>query len=120
MTGRVINNLIEIRQGDSFPINLELRDAETDKPKNLTGASLQMQVRDKDGNIKFSLYGSEVDAKKGKIALLLTPIQTNIPVGDYVTDIQLLTSDGSVNTIFPADVNQVAIFRITPQVTTGV
>lgn len=119
MTGRIVNNLIEIRQGDSFPINFELSDADTGKPKDLTGAALQMQVRDKDGNLKFSLYGSEVDSKKGKMALLLTPIQTSIPVGDYVADIQLTTNDGSVNTIFPADVNQVAIFRITSQVTTG-
>ena len=39
------------------------------------------------------------------------------PVGNYKTDIQLELPDGGVNTIFPADVNKIGVFRITPQVT---
>lgn len=119
MTGRVYNNLIEVRQGDSFPLNFELKNSKTKKPIDLRSAILQMQVRDKDGNLKFSLYGSDVDAEHGKMALLISPVQTSIPVGDYVTDIQLTTNDGLVNTIFPSNVSQVGIFRVTAQVTTG-
>ena len=118
MTGRVINNLIEVRQGDSFPLNLEIKRG--CKPVNLTGAVLLMQVRDSDNNtLVWSLSGTPVDVINGKMALLITPTQTNIPVGDYVTDIQVTTSDGSVNTIFPANVNQIATFRVTRQVTEG-
>ena len=117
MTGRIIKNLIEVRQGDSFPINLQI--SKNNKPVDLTGFSLLMQVRDKDNNLMFAIKGTEVEATNGKIALLITPEQTKIAVGDYYTDIQLTGADGSVNTIFPANVNQVATFRITPQVTEG-
>lgn len=117
MSGKVINNLIEIRQGDSFAMNFQIKNK--CQPVDLTGAVMIMQVRDENNNLMFTLTGTDVDVKNGKIALLFTPTQTSIPVGDYVTDIQITTSDGSVNTIFPADVNQIGTFRITEQVTTG-
>ena len=118
MTGRIINNLIEVRQGDSFPINIQVKRG--CKPVDLTGATILMQVRDENNSVMFTLSGTAVDVVNGKMALLLSPTETNIPVGDYVTDIQLTTSDGSINTIFPANVNQIATFRITEQVTQGV
>lgn len=117
MTGRIINNLIEVRQGDSLIINIAVKNKSI--PVDLTGAVLLMQVRDNNNNLMFSLNGTPVDIKQGKMALLLTPSQTGIAVGDYNTDIELTTADGSVNTIFPANVNQIATFRITEQVTTG-
>ena len=117
MTGRIVNNLIEVRQGDSYPINIQVKRG--CKPVNLTGATMLMQVRDENNNIMFSLTGTEVDSVNGRMVLLLSPTQTSIPVGDYVTDIQITGSDGSVNTIFPANVNQIATFRITQQVTQG-
>lgn len=117
MSGKVINNLIEIRQGDSFAMNFQIKNK--CQPVDLTGAEMLMHVRDMDGNLMFALSGTPVDVKSGKMALLFTPTQTSIPVGDYNTDIQITTSDGNVNTIFPADVNQIGTFRITEQVTTG-
>ena len=117
MSGTIIGNVITVRQGDSFVINLSIR--HECKPVDLTGAELLMQVRDSENNIMFELSGTAVDVKNGKMALLLSPEQTGIAVGDYVTDIQLTTSDGSVNTIFPANVNQIGKFRITEQVTQG-
>ena len=116
MSGTINNNLITVRQGDSFALNFEIKD-KCGKPVNLTGATLLMQARDDGGNVMFSLTGTAVDALKGKIALLLTPTQTNIAVGDYKTDIQLTGADGSVNTIWPANVNQIGTLRITEQVT---
>lgn len=117
MSGRIVNNLIEVRQGDSFAINFEIK--KKCKPVDLTGATLLMQVRDSNNNLVFAVNGTDVDIKNGKMALLLTPTQTSAQVGDYNTDIQLTTADGSVNTIFPANVNQIATFRVTEQVTTG-
>ena len=118
MTGRIVNNLIEVRQGDSFAINIQVK--QKCKPVNLTGATMLMQVRNQDTNaLVFSVTGTPVDVVNGKMALLLTPTQTSATVGDYNTDIQITTADGNVNTIFPANVNQVATFRITEQVTTG-
>lgn len=115
MTGTVQNNIITVRQGDSFALNFELR--EKCKPVNLTGASMLMQVRDENDNLKFALAGTAVDVVNGKMALLFTPAQTSLPVGDYNTDIQVTLQDGSVNTIFPANVNQIGVFRVTEQIT---
>ncbi len=116
MTGIIQNNLIAVRQGDSFAINFIVED-DCCKPVNLTGAQLLMQVRDANGTLKFQITGTSVDVLKGKVALLFTPLETGINVGDYVTDIQLTLADGSVNTIWPANINQVGTFRITEQVT---
>lgn len=115
MTGKVINNVIEVRQGDSFVLNFFMRTG--GQPVDLSGARLKMQVRDDDGNLVFEINGTGVDAKQGKMALVLTPEQTKNPVGNYKTDIQLAGADGSVNTIFPANVGQTGIFIITEQVT---
>ncbi len=115
MTGYVQNNLIAVRQGDSFTINFELK--EKCKPVDLTGAEILMQVRDESGNLMFSVSGTPVDAVNGKMAILLTPLQTKINVGDYNTDIQVTLQDGSVNTIFPSNVNQIGVFRVTEQIT---
>lgn len=117
MTGTVQNNIITVRQGDSFMLNLEIKDGCA--PVDLTGATLLMQVRDKEsGNLVFAVSGTAVDALNGKIALIITPdMTTTAALGDYVTDIQLTGADGSVNTIFPSDVNKIGTFRITAQVT---
>ena len=118
MTGRIVNNLIEVRQGDSLAINFAIKTG-CCKPVNLTGSTTLMQVRDDSNNLIFSVTGTLVDALNGKVAIILTPTQTSAPVGEYKTDIQVTLADGSVNTIFPANVNQIATFRITEQVTTG-
>jgi hypothetical protein len=115
MTGRISNNLIEVRQGDSFTLDFEIK--EGCKPVDLIGARLLMQVKDEGGNVIFSKEGDAVDVVNGKMAIVLTPKETSKPVGEYYTDIQLTTADGSVNTIFPANVSDIATFRITGQVT---
>jgi hypothetical protein len=118
MTGRIVNNLIEVRQGDSFTINIAVKD-KCGKPINLTGANVLMQVRDSGNNLIFSVTQTPVDVLKGKVALMITPTMTASPVGEYNTDIQLTLADGTVDTLYPRNVNDVATFRITPQVTTG-
>lgn len=119
MTGKVKPNLIEVRQGDSFAINISVHDG-CGKPIDLTGATLLMQVRNATTKeLVFSVSGTDVDILNGKMVLLLTPTETSNDLGDYITDIQLTTADGSVNTIFPADINKIATFRITEQVTQG-
>lgn len=117
MSGTIQNNLITVRQGDSFAIFICVRDK--CKPVDLTGASLLMQVRDAGGNLVFQVVGTSDDAVHGKMSLLITPAETSAAVGDYKTDIQLTTADGNINTIWPANVNTVGTFRITPQVTEG-
>lgn len=116
MTGRVVNNLIEVRQGDSFVIDFQLK--ERGKPVDVSNSNLVMQVKDSGGNVMFTCIAQHVDDKCGKMLLNITPTMTGLAVGDYLTDIQLVDGDGSVNTIFPANVNAVGTFRVTEQITT--
>lgn len=116
MTGMINSNLISVRQGDSFTINLALNSG--CQQMDLTGYEGLMQVRDKENNaIIFSCIAEPVDVLHGKIAFVLTPAMTNVDVGDYVCDMQITSPTGEVHTIYPADVNRVATFRITKQVT---
>lgn len=116
MSGRITPTMIEVRQGDSFAINVAVQNNNT--AADLTSATVVMQVREKDsGNVVFSVNGTAVDVLHGKMALLITPTETAAPVGDYITDIQVTFANGEVHTIYPANINQVATFRITPQVT---
>jgi hypothetical protein len=116
MTGVINKNLISVRQGDSFTINLALNNR--CQPMDLTGYVGLMQVRQKDNNeVVFSCFAEPVDMLQGKIAFVLTPVMTSIDEGDYVCDIQITSPVGEVHTIYPADVNKVATFRITRQVT---
>lgn len=115
MSGRIINNLIEVRQGDSFNIMLQV--SSKGKPADLSDSTIRMQVRNEQNEMMFELLGKIADEENGKLVLSITPEQSNIEIGDYKCDIQLETADGSVNTIFPLNVNQIGVFRITPQVT---
>lgn len=120
MTGRILQNgnVIEVRQGDSFSIKLKFHRG--NDSIDLTNAKLEMQVRNMEDNmLKFSVLGTPIEAQEGLMAILLTPEETKLDVGEYRTDIQLTTSDGQVNTIFPSDVNKIGIFRVTEQVTNG-
>lgn len=118
MTGRILQNgnVIEVRQGDSFTIRMNI--TKNNSRIDFTDAKINMQVRGfEDNTLKFDILANTIDAGKGQFALVLTPTHTSLPVGDYKTDIQLTTNDGSINTIFPADVNKVGVLRITEQVT---
>jgi hypothetical protein len=115
MSGKIQNNIITVRQGDSFALNLQINDE--NGPVDLSGAELSMQVRNSDDLLMFEVQGTTVSSEEGKMVILLTPGQTNIAVGEYKCDIQLLGSDGSVNTIFPANINQIGAFIVTEQVT---
>jgi len=115
MSGKINNNIITVRQGDSFALNLQICDERG--PIDLTNSELIMQVRNANDELMFEILGTAVDIEKGKSVILLTPQQTNIAVGQYKCDIQLTTSDGSVNTVFPADINKIGVFVVTEQVT---
>lgn len=115
MVGRVVNNLIEVRQGDSFDIVLHVI---TDKGENmdLDGSTFKMQVRNDNDAVVFEKKG-DVTPSDALVRFALTPSETDKDVGDYVTDIQWTDKYGRVNTIFPQDINKVGVFRITRQVT---
>ena len=115
MTGRIINNLIEVRQGDSFNIVLHFRNSQGAKI-DLENSKFEMQVRDNDEHVIFSKEG-DITISDASVCFALAPEDTNKNIGKYKTDIQWTDKYGHVNTVFPQDVNKIGIFRITPQVT---
>ena len=117
MTGRMVKNLIEVRQGDSFVIVVHLLQNGTNI--DLSDSVGRMQVRKNTGQLVWELEASVISAEDGQILFEITPELSNIDVGDYQCDIQLEMPDNSINTIFPTNVNQVGTFRITKQITKG-
>lgn len=115
MSGRIVNNLIEVRQGDSFALMLRIH--ENGRPADLSSTVARMQVRNQQNQKMLDIKGDIIDESNGIIVLSITPQHSRIGVGDYKCDIEIETDDGSVNTIFPLNVNQTGVFRITPQVT---
>lgn len=115
MVGTITNKGITIRQGDSFPLKLYFKDEHG--PKDITGSTVLMQVRNSNNVLVISKEGVIENAEQGEVLLSLEPNDTNIELGDYVTDIQITDKNGNVNTIYPQNVNSVAFFRITAQVT---
>ena len=118
MVGRIRPNAIEVKKGDNFTINLQLKGA--NGFINLTDASLKMQVRTKaDGDVVLTKQGIIDDAAKGKASLCLEPKDTKSlqAGGDYVTDIQMTFGNGEVHTIFPANLSTQAAFIVSPDVT---
>lgn len=115
MSGALHPNGITVRRGDSFTINLHFKDENGDM--DLTGAKIKMHVAKEDGNVVLQKEGDISDAINGLAAIDLKPEETDIPEGDYLTDIQIKMANGQIHTIFPQNINSLAYFKITPQVT---
>ena len=115
MAGVILPNMIIVRKGDSFDIVLQFRT--DDKPWDLTDCTVKMTVRNNEEKVLFGKSGEIFDISGGKVRLKLLPEDTNITPGDYKTDIQIRLKNGDVHTVYPGDVNKVAVFRITPEVT---
>lgn len=111
--------MILVRKGDSFDIVLQLRhDNVSGSPAmDLTDCEVKMTVKTNDNTVLFTKIAEIFEPLAGKARLKLTPADTNRAVGDYKTDIQIKLKTGDIHTIYPGDVNKIAVFRITPEVT---
>ena len=116
MSGRMHKNLIEIRQGDTFIIVLHLMKLNCQNV-DLSHSIARMQVRNNEGQLVWELLSEPIKSDNDDMILHITPTLSNIAVGEYQCDIQLEMDDGSINTIWPANVNQIGTLRITKQVT---
>ncbi len=106
---------ITIRRGDSFDILMNFKAG--NKNFDLTECQLKMTVRDSDNNELFSKEGEIISAAAGTARIKLTPAETDANPGNYQTDIQIIFKNGDVHTIYPQNVNAVAYFKLTPEVT---
>lgn len=117
MAGYMTPSGIVVRQGDTFDILLQFR-AGKGKEIDISGWRIKMSVYDQTGKkLQFTKEGEVFDALSGKARIELKPEDTGIEVGDYITDIQVITDQQDIHTIFPQDINRVAVFRVTGQVT---
>lgn len=119
MAGVILPFMIVVRKGDSFDIVLQLHhdNAVGNPPMDLTDCEVKMTVKNQSDRVLFTKTGEIFEPLSGKVRIKLTPEETNTEVGDYVTDIQIRLKTGDIHTIYPGDVNKVAVFRITPEVT---
>lgn len=116
MSGRILKNMIEVRQGDSFSICFNIH--REDELVRVDNAVIKMQVVDDNGQILLSKTAFMVEGILGRAVIELTPEDTaNMEVGDYKTDIEIRFENGEVHTIFPSEVEKIATFRVTEQIT---
>lgn len=115
MSGILNSGGIIVRRGDSFTINLHFADEAGDI--NLAGAQLKMSAAKENGTKVLQKNGIISDAARGLASIELTPSDTDIDVGEYQADIQIKMPDGQIHTVFPPNINSLAYFIITPQVT---
>lgn len=114
MVGTVSSFMITVRKGDSFDIVFQMK--ADGMPMDLTDCEVKMNVKDGDF-LKFTKKGEIFEPENGKFRIKLTPKETNIAVGEYKTDVQIKLKNGDIHTIYPEDVNRVAVFRVTADVT---
>lgn len=115
MSGALHPNGITVRRGDNFTINLHFKDESGDI--NMTGAAVKMSAAKEDGTKVLAKNGVISDAVHGLAVIELLPEDTDIEEGDYQADIQVCMPNGQIHTIFPQNINSLAYFKITPQVT---
>ena len=120
MTGKIMPNYIEVRQGDSFTIMFQFKDEKKGGSVDITGAALKMQVRKKEDNkVVLTKQGSIDDASRGKASISIEPNDTkNLLVGEkYITDIQITFANDEVHTVYPPCLSKVADFIVSQNVT---
>ncbi len=118
MVGRILPQMIEVKQGDSFTIPLQFKGR--DGFIDITCSELKMEVRNSiDNKVLLSKKGVIDDAIKGKAHLSIIPADTKnlSSEGKYITDIQITFANGEVHTIYPGDVSKVAAFVVSQNVT---
>jgi len=94
-----------VYRGDDKIITTTFKD-ELDNPIDITGYTVYFTVKEKedetvdDSNALIQVdVTSHLDPVNGKTNINLTNIQTNIPVGKYVYDIQWKDTGGKIKTI---------------------
>ena len=111
MSNKVTEREIWVTQGDSLPILLDFH-------QDIKNAEIKMQVRDEKGNIIIEKKTTDhVDPVKGVSLIQLTGNDTNIPVGRYVTDMEIMFIDGTRYTFYPPHVGTIGCFHVVSQIT---
>ena len=118
MVGRILPQMIEVKQGYIFNIQLQFNGS--DGFIDIKGSELKIEVRNNiDNKVLLSKKGIIDDAIKGKAHLSIIPADTKnlSSEGEYITDIQITFANGEVHTIYPGDVSKVASFVVSQNVT---
>ena len=85
MTGRIVNNLIEVRQGDSFNIILHFRNSQGAKI-DLENSKFEMQVRDNEDQLIFSKEGA-ITISDSSVCFAINSTETDKNICFIITNI---------------------------------
>ena len=117
MVGIMNQNGIIIRRGDTFDILIHFKNKHGGD-LNLEGCTIKMAVKEpKESKPIFTVNAEIISEEEGKARIKLTSKHTRLPLKDYATDIQLTLKNGDIHTVYPQNINQVGVFRITEDVT---
>lgn len=115
MVGTITPKGITVRKGDSFNIILQFRHSEI--PMDLSDCIIKLGVKNQAGKIMFEKQAEIIDVASGKARIVITPNESSIDAGEYRSDIQITFKNGEVHTVYPQDINKLAYFKITEEVT---
>ncbi len=94
-------------RGDSYPIELTIKDKENSAAIDITGYSFTMTVNSEkdpadDANLQFFIAGvvdPDQVVNKGKVAITPSVDHTDLPSATYYYDIEMTDLSGNVRTI---------------------
>ncbi len=111
MSHKITEKAIWVTQGDSLPILLDFH-------QDITDAEIRMQVRNESGTVMIEKKTKDhLNALKGHSLIKLTGTDTDIPVGRYVTDMEIIFADDTRYTFYPPKVGVAACFHVVNQIT---
>ncbi len=96
---------IEYYRGDSYPIELTIKNNGTQEVIDITGFSFILTVdslrepRDETTQIFTTTGIIDADPSTGKVSFTLSSSQTNLSSKTYYYDIQMIDTDGNIRTI---------------------
>lgn len=112
MSFKITANRIEIKQKDTFYLPLDFH-------YDITGACLVMQVRDKETGalLMHKSIQDHIDPLSGKALIRLDSQDTDLPVGEYETDIKIVFPNKDEFTFFPAQATRTGSFCVSEKIT---
>ena len=108
---RTVTVIKNFHRGDTRKYKITVRDGETKEPISVHGGKLYVTFKsnkslpDIEAELQVIVNGVEADPTNptGQILVVLSAIDTDIPIGNYFFDFQFVSSIGEVTTIIPQE-----------------
>ena len=90
---------LQIIQGDSFYVTLNKYDKEGDQVDFENGEEITFSARKNLNQTDYDIQSRKVTLNEGKAILYLSPVDTEVKLGEYYYDIQYKTQNQDVYTL---------------------